>query len=426
MLRSADGERIDAKFCVMATGFLSAPNKPDFKGVSTFQGTQYQTSKWPHEGVDFTGQRVAVIGTGSSAVQSIPFIAQQASQLHVFQRTPAYCVPLRNHPMIEEFQQSVKANYADWRHKERYESFGGWVALNYEPVALMTKSALEVSAEERLAVYEERWKNGGLAFYNIYPDIYTDKAANDTLAEFVRGKIRERINDPEVAAKLMPTFPILTKRLIADTNYYETYNRDNVTLVDIRSTGIDEITPQGLRIGETEYEFDSIVFATGFDALTGALTRMDIRGRNGITLKEHWDGGARTYLGLMSAGFPNLFIISAAGSPAPLFQPILLCEEQIDWVGDCITYLRERDLSTIEATHECEDRWGGMCEAAVNATLFPGTKSWYVGANVPGKSRAGLAYFGGIAAYRQACESAAASGYAEFTITEPPRSLGTA
>jgi cyclohexanone monooxygenase len=420
VLRTASGDVVNATFCLMTTGLLSAPNKPKFKGLESFKGKTYHTGQWPHEGVDFTGQRVGVIGTGSSAVQSIPFIAKQAAHLHVFQRTPAYCVPLRNHPMPEEYQREVKADYAEWRRKERYESFGGWVAVNYKPIDLMTQSALEVTPEERLAVYEDRWKNGGLAFYNIYPDVYSNKQANDTLADFVRGKIRERIKDPKIADLMMPTFPILTKRLIADNNYYETYERENVTLVDVRTTPIDGITANGVRVGEKDYEFDSIVFATGFDALTGALTRMDIRGRNGETLKDHWEGGVRTQFGMMSAGFPNLFIIAAAGSPVPLFHPMLLCEDQLSWITGCIEFLQERKILSIEATAEAEDQWGGLCEETVSRTLFPLTKSWYNGGNVPGKSRSGLAYFGGMKNYRKMCGDAAASGYAEFRLTKTP------
>jgi len=420
VLRTSNGDVVHATFCLMTTGLLSAPNKPKFKGIESFKGKQYHTAQWPEEGVDFTGQRVGVIGTGSSAVQCIPLIAQQAAHLHVFQRTPAYCVALRNHPMPEDYQREVKANYAEWRHKERYESFGGWVAVNYKPVAMMTQSALEVSAEERLEVYEDRWKNGGLAFYNIYPDVYTNQEANDTLAEFVRSKIRERIKDPKIADLMMPTFPILTKRLIADNNYYETYERDNVSLVDVRNRSIDEITPKGVRVGGEEYEFDSIVFATGFDALTGALTRMDIRGRNNESLKDHWEGGVRTHFGMMCAGFPNLFIIAAAGSPIPLFHPMLLCEDQLKWVGDCIDYLREHKILSIEATPEAEDEWGGLCEATVSKTLFPLTKSWYNGGNVAGKPRTGLAYFGGMKNYRVMIDDAASSGYADFRLSRIP------
>lgn len=416
VLETSTGERVIARHCVMATGFLSAPNKPTFKGADTFKGKIYHTGEWPHEGVDFTGKRVGIVGTGSSAVQMTPIVAQQAAHLHVFQRTPAYAVPLRNHPMPPEYQKKVKANYGQWRYKERYQSFGGWVAVNYEEVPLTAKSALEVSAEERRAHFEERWKNGGLAFYNTYPDIYSNKDANKTLADFLREKIRERIKDPATAELLMPTIPVLTKRLIADTGYYEAFNRENVSLVDVKTSPIQEITPKGIKVAGKEYELDAIICATGFDALTGALTRMNIRGRGGVSIKEHWDGGARTHLGLMSHGFPNMYIIAAAGSPAPLFQPMLLCEEQIDWVGDCIKFLDRYNFASLEPTAAAEDNWGKLCTAAVESTLFPMTDSWYVGANVPGKSSTGLSYFGGIGNYRKHCAEAAASGYADFIL----------
>jgi len=416
-LKTSSGQRVSAKYCIMATGFLSAPNKPSFQGVESFRGNLYHSGEWPHERVDFTGQRVAVIGTGSSGVQMIPIIATQAAHLHVFQRTPVYAVPARNHPMSAEYQAKVKANYGQWRYLERYRSFQGIVAVNYEPVAPTLKSALEVSAEERRALYEDRWKSGGLAVYQVYPDVYTNQQANDTLAQFVREKIRERVDDPAIADRLMPHFPILTKRVAADTGYYETFNRGNVTLVDIQHEPISEFTPEGIRVGDKLYEFDSIVFATGFDAITGAVNRMDIRGRGGITMKEHWAGGARSNLGLMSAGFPNMFFISGPGSPAPLYQPMLLCEEQTGWVGECISFLRRYKFECIEPTPTAEDNWGRICTASVDGTLFSTVKSWYVGANVPGKSSVGLCYFAGGGNYRRQCAEAAANGYADFVLT---------
>jgi cyclohexanone monooxygenase len=284
---------------------------------------------------------------------------------------------------------------------------------------------MEVDAAERLALYEDRWKSGGLAFYNIYPDVYWDKAANDTLSDFLRGKIRERVKDPAIAEKLMPTFPALTKRLMADTNYYETYNRDNVTLVDINDTPIEEFTAKGVRIAGVEHEFDSIVFATGFDALTGTLIRLDIKGRGGATMQEHWDGGARTHLGLMCADFPNMFILSAAGSPAVLFQPILLCEEQVNWVGNCIQFLARYGFSSLAPTSESEDNWGKLCTEAVERTLFPLTNSWYLGKNIPGKSSTGMIYFGGMGNYRKHLADAEAGGYSDFVLTVPSKATST-
>lgn len=419
VLSTEDGELARARYVMMATGMLNQPIKPDIKGLDSYEGEQYHSARWPYEGVDLSGKRVAVIGTGSSGVQIISAIAGEVGHLHVFQRTPGYCLPLRNHPMTEDYSKRVKANYGQWRAAERYNSFGGWVALNYEIAEPVTESALEVTPEQRRALYDERWENGGLSFYNVYPDVYTDLEANATLAEYLQEKIRERVSDPELADILTPKYPVLTKRLIAETNYYEVYQRDNVTLVDVSEQGIDEITAKGVRVGDTEYEFDALVFATGFDAMVGSLKAMDVRGRDGITFKEHWEGGARTHMGLMSAGFPNLFIINAAGSPAPLFQPIILGQEQVEWVGRLMKWLDAHDLNCIEATPEAEDRWGGLCEEAVTQTLFPLTESWYLGQNVPGKSRTGLAYFGGMVNYRQYLTQAEVDNYAgDFVLSK--------
>jgi len=292
------------------------------------------------------------------------------------------------------------------------------VALNYQIGEPVTGSALDATPEEQQALFDERWESGGLSFYNVYPDVYTDLEANAVISKYLQDKIRARIKDPKLAEILTPKYPALTKRLIAETNYYEVYEQDNVELVDLREQGIDEITPKGVRVGDTEYELDSLVFATGFDAMTGSLKAMDVRGRNGLTFAEHWDDGARTHMGLMSAGFPNLFIINAAGSPAPLFQPIILGQEQVQWVGRLISKLAERNINCIEPTSEAENNWGGLCEEALSATLFPLTDSWYIGKNVPGKSHTGLAYFGGMENYRQAMTDAEVSGYADdFVLT---------
>ncbi len=414
VVSTSDGQTHRAQYCVMTTGLLSAPNKPEIAGLEQFKGEVYHTGLWPKEPVDFSGKRVGVIGTGSSAVQAIPLIAEQASHLTVFQRTPAYAVPLRNHPMPAEYQQKVKADYAEWRRKERYESFGGWVAMHYEASGLTTTMALDTSPEERRALYEDRWQNGGLAFYNVYPDVYVNREANDTLAEFIREKIRARVNDPALAALLTPDYPILMKRLIADTNYYEAYNRENVSLVDVSKRPIDTITASGVQANGQHYECDALVLATGYDAMTGALTRMHVEGRGGRLLTDHWAERARTYLGLMCAGFPNFFIIDAAGSPSVVFQPIFVAEEQINWVGDCIQQLAGSGRRSIEARPEAEDAWGDECERALQATLFPTVNSWYVGANIAGKSHKGLIYLGGMAEYRRWFNGEAAEGYPGF------------
>ncbi|MEJ2408786.1 MAG: NAD(P)/FAD-dependent oxidoreductase [Novosphingobium sp.] len=414
---SDNGHVAYARFCIMATGFLSAPNQPKFIGMDDFKGEQYHTAYWPREGVDFSGKRVAMIGTGSSGIQCIPVIAEQAQHLTVFQRTAPYSVPLRNCPMPPEYLRAVRADYPEWRRREREESFGGWIAVNFEYADLVTQSVFDVSEEERLALYEDRWKSGGLAMYNIYPDTVADLKANETISSFLQEKIRARVKDPKLAELLTPKgYPALTKRLCCDTNYYETYNRDNVSLVDISQDPIDHVSEKGIVVAGTEYEVDAIVYATGFDALSGALLRFDIRGRGGVQLKDHWSGGARTALGLMAAGFPNMFLLDGPGSPCPLFQPILLSEDQVRWVGDCISYLDNESVRTIEPTREAEDSWLEKCGAALNATLFPLANSWYVGANIEGKKPIGLAYFGGIQNYWAHCRDAAAQGYTGFTL----------
>ena len=418
-ITSDKGDVAYARFCIMATGFLSAPNKPQFAGMENFKGEQYHTAYWPREGVDFSGKRVAVIGTGSSAIQTIPIVAEQAKHLTVFQRTPAYAVPLRNCPMPPEYLSDVRANYAEWRRREREESFGGWIAVNFKYADLVTQSVFDVSEEERLALYEDRYKSGGLAMYNVYPDVVSDLKANETITRFLQQKIRERVNDPKVAELLTPKgYPALTKRLCADTNYYETYNRDNVSLVDISQDSIDHISEKGVVVAGTEYEVDAIIYATGFDALTGALMRFDVRGRDSLQLKDHWSSGARTALGLSVAGFPNMFLLDGPGSPCPLFAPFTLTEEQVRWVGECISYLDREGAATIEATSELEESWIEECTTALHATLFPLANSWYVGANIEGKKPTGLAYFGGIHNYWKRCYDAVAQGYAGFTLSK--------
>jgi cyclohexanone monooxygenase len=418
VIQTDRGDQVSARYCIMATGFVSAPNKPNFKGLETFKGKQYHTAKWPHEGVDFTGQKVGVIGTGSSGVQSIPFIAKEAEQLVVFQRTPGYIVPLRNCPMTQEYRNSVKENYGKWRRTER-KAFGGYIALNFNPEAPNKKLALEVSPEERREDFERRYQSGGLSYYNSFPDLFTTKEANDTLVEFFQEKMRERVNDPAVAEKLIPKdYPILMKRLVADNGYLETFNRDNVTLVDVKETPIQEITPKGIVVDGKEYEFDSLVFATGFDAVTGSMTRIDIRGRNGKSLNDHWVNGPRNYLGLMIAEFPNLFMLDGPGSPGAFYQPILLSEYQVKWLGDCLEQMEQRNHTCIEPTIEAESEWVEHSAEMANRTLLPKADSWYMGANIPGKPRVSLMYIGGFPNYSRQCNTAAIQGYKGFTITD--------
>jgi cyclohexanone monooxygenase len=407
------GEALTARFCVMATGCLSNARVPDFKGLESFRGATYHTGHWPHEGVDLSGQRVGVIGTGSSAIQAIPVIAEQAAELVVFQRTPNFSIPSRNGPMTPEYEQSWKSAYPEKREQARFMRTGIVYPIN-------EKSALEVEEDERRREYEARWAAGGTAFMASFSDLILDKRSNDTAAEFVREKIRAIVKDPAVAELLAPKdYPIGTKRICVDTEYFAAYNRPNVKLVDVRVEPITEITPDGVRAGETEYTLDAIVFATGFDAMTGALAKIDIRGVDGLALCEEWAAGPRTYLGLMSAGFPNLFMITGPGSPSVLSNMIVSIEQHVDWVTDCIAHLQARQLSRIEPTREAQDDWVAHVNEVAHRTLYPHANSWYMGANVPGKPRVFMPYIGGVGVYRQTCADIAAKGYEGFRLTAP-------
>ncbi len=399
---------VSARFCIMATGCLSQANTPRFAGLDAFEGATYHTGRWPHEGVDFGGQRVGIIGTGSSAVQAIPLIAREADRLFVFQRTPSYTIPAHNAPLDPSVQRQVKADYAGFRGRNAQLPFGA----NFPPSEV---SALGRTPEERRREYEARWQRGGLGYITAFRDLLYDREANDSAAEFVRAKIRETVRDPKVAAALSPRQVVGCKRLCVDTGYYETFNRPNVTLVDLREAPIEEITPKGLRTRSREYELDCIVFATGFDAMTGSLLGIDIRGRGGRTLREKWAEGPRTYLGLGTAGFPNLFIVTGPGSPSVLSNMVPSIEQHVDWIARCIGTLRERGVERIEATAEAEDAWVAHVNEVAAATLFPSCNSWYLGANVPGKPRVFMPYLG-FPPYVQKCDEVAAKGYAGFAL----------
>ncbi len=411
------GDVVSAPYVVMATGNLSTPRVPDFKGLERFGGQWYHTGLWPHEGVDFTGQRVAVIGTGSSGVQMIPHIAQQAKHLHVFQRTANFSLPAMNAPLDPEKERRHKAEYPALRKAAFDTSFG--IAGHPAP----TKTALEATAEERQRTYEAKWNEGGsISFLYSYTDLLTNKDANDTASEFVRQKIRGIVRDPAVAEILAPRdHPIGTKRLCLDTNYYETYNRENVTLVNARRTPIEEITAKGLRTREAQYEFDALVFATGFDAMTGALAEIGVRNGSGETLRDKWSAGPRTYLGLMVAGFPNLFLITGPGSPGVKSQMILSIEQHSDWIADCLKHLHARGLNRIEADEKAELAWVDHVNEIANATLYPLANSWYMGANIPGKPRVFMPYVGGVQRYKQHIEASVTNGYEGFTLRGVPQ-----
>ena len=406
------GDRVTSQFLITGIGCISSGNVPDIKGLDSFQGEQYHTGSWPHEEVDFAGKSVAVIGTGSSGIQSIPVIARQAEHLTVFQRTPQYTIPARHGTIDRKFlEKTVKPNYDDLMERARW-STGGF------PMDRDERSALEISAAERLEIYEASWAEGGIRFLSTsFKDVSTDRRANDTMAEFIRKKIREMVQDPETAEKLMPTdHPFGSKRPLIDTDYFETYNRENVELVDIRHSPIQEITPRGIRTDDQEFEFDMIVFATGFDAMTGTFFKMDIRGRDGLPLKEKWSEGPKTYLGLQTAGFPNMFMITGPGSPSVLSNMPVSIEQHIDWIADLLQHMREHDIKSVEAESDAEKAWVVHVNEVAEPTMFMQANSWYLGANIPGKPRVFMPYVGGVGTYRKKCNEVADNGYEGFIL----------
>ncbi|MGE0809909.1 MAG: flavin-containing monooxygenase [Immundisolibacter sp.] len=411
------GDRCTARYCVMATGCLSAPKVPDLPGVERFAGATYLTGAWPHHEVDFTGLRVGVIGTGSTAIQVIPQVARQAKHLTVFQRTANFSVPARNGPLPVAEQQRVKAGYRERREVSRRSLFGIPVAMPDAP-----RRTRDIPPAELSASLEALWAQGGaMSLLAAAPDILMDPEANARVADFVRDKIRATVKNPAVADLLCPTtHPLGTKRLCLDTEYYETYNRDNVTLVDLRATPIDTLTEHGLRTTVQDYPLDALIFATGFDAMTGALAAIDIRGRAGHRLRDDWADGPHTYLGLASAGFPNLFLITGPQSPSVFTNMVASIEQHVEWIADCLDYLRAHRIARIEASENAQADWVAHTAAIANSTLMPQADSWYVGANVPGKPRVFTPYLGGLGPYRQRCDQVAAQGYAGFELTPAP------
>jgi cyclohexanone monooxygenase len=413
---TSDGNTVVAKFIVLATGCLSNARLPDFKRLSDFKGKVYHTGHWPHEAVDFTGKRVAVIGTGSSAIQSTPVIAQRARHLYVFQRTPNFSIPAHNAALTAEAREAFRRIYPEVRRFAREEARNGIYA------EMPDRGALDDGDNARRAKYEHRWAYGGLTFMLAYNNLILDKAANDTAADFVRAKIAEIVKDPETAKRLQPdNHPIGSKRICVDTDYYATFNRPNVTLIDIREGGIEEVLPNAVRAGGKDYEVDALVLATGFDAMTGSIARIDIRGRGGQLLKEKWAEGPKTYLGLMSAGFPNLFFITGPGSPSVLSNMIVSIEQHVDWITDCLVFMRKGGFETMEASQEAQERWVGHVNEVAHMTLYPQANSWYMGANIPGKPRVFMPYIGGVGVYRRICDEVAANGYEGFAMTAKER-----
>jgi cation diffusion facilitator CzcD-associated flavoprotein CzcO/acetyl esterase/lipase len=413
-IHTDNGDDVSAQHYVMATGCLSMPKVPDIEGTDRFTGEVYFTSTWPHDGVDFTGKRVAVIGTGSSAVQSIPLIAAQAEQLTVFQRTPNFSIPARNGPISDERMAAFRSDPDAYRAEARLSAAG-------VPRETPLEGALMVSDEERTARYEAMWEAGELlGVTGTFSDTLADAESNDTLRQFIHDKIRGIVDDPDVAEALCPTNHYVgTKRACLDTNYYETYNLPHVRLVDLRKDPITTITETGIDTAGESFEFDAIVFATGFDAMTGAIVGVDITGRNGLTLKEKWADGPVTYLGLMTEGFPNLYMITGPGSPSVLSNMMVSIEQHVDWIADTIDHLRANDLDTIEPTELAETKWVEHSNAFADLTLMPTANSWYMGVNVPGKPQVFLPYPGGVGRYRVTCDEAVERGYLGFELDGP-------
>ncbi len=407
-------ETFTAPVTIMATGNLSIPRVPDFPGLDDFRGDTYHTGLWPHEGVDFTGKRVGVIGTGSSGVQSIPIIAKQAKELAVFQRTPNFILPARNGPLDPEIEAEHKATYRERRTAAYDTPFG---IAGYPPPE---KSALEATPEERRAQYDRKWAEGGsISFLYAFTDLLTSKEANDTAVEYVHERIREIVKDPETAELLCPKdHPIGTKRLVLDTDYYPVYNQPHVSLVDVRAAPIAGLTENGLRLEDgREFELDAIVFATGFDAMTGALKEIDVRTTDGRSLTDDWEAGPYTMLGIMCAGFPNMFMITGPGSPGVKSQMILSCEQHVDWITDCLAFMRTEGHAAIEPTPDAQFDWTMHVKQVADQTLYPMAASWYMGANIPGKPRVFMPYVGGVNRYKAKCDAVAAEGYPGFTFT---------
>ena len=408
------GQDVSARYLIAAVGSLSTTNMPQIKGLEKFQGKWYHTSRFPHDGVDFTNKRVGVVGTGATAVQAIPEIAQQAKHLTVFQRTANYCVPARNGKVDPAVVKARKADY-DGVVKRIRESFFG------QEHYFIPKSVLEATPEEREREFDRMWDAGGFAFWlGNYQDMFFNQESNDICAEYIKRKIRKTVKDTAVAEKLIPRgYAYGTKRQPLDTNYYETFNKDNVLLVDAKIDGaIEEITAKGVRAGGKEYELDIIVFATGFDAMTGPLKALNLKGRAGRTLDKEWVDGPHSYLGISVAGFPNLFTITGPQSPSVLSNMPVSIEQHVEWVTECIAAMRKAGQTTIEASAQAQEAWVAHVNEVVNATLMVGANSWYMSANIPGKPRAFLPYLApeGVGGYRRKCDEVAAKGYEGFEL----------
>lgn len=413
IVQSSDGATTIARFFISAVGCLSASNVPNIPGLDDFKGQLIHTGAWPHEGADLTGKSVGVIGTGSSGVQAIPLIAKQAADLTVFQRTASYCVPAHNRALDPNEAAKIKGDYKAFR-----DMCGTLFGATYGQYG--TKSALEVDDAERKKIFEEAWARGGLAFQGAFYDLSYDMRANDLAMQFFRDKIREIVKDPETAEKLTPKHRFAVKRLCIDTGYYDAYNRPNVHLIDLKQNPIERVTETGVSAGGKDYPLDVLVLATGYDAITGSLLRMNIQGRGGRLLRDDWAEGAQTYLGLGVAGFPNMFIVSGPGSPSVLTNMIYSIEQHVDWISDCLVHMREHELSFIEADDAAQEKWGEELNAMAAGTLLATGDNWYNGANIPGKSRRFMVHLN-YPGYVERCNAVASEGYSGFKVAAEAR-----
>jgi cation diffusion facilitator CzcD-associated flavoprotein CzcO len=409
-VRCDDDELLTATYVVMATGNLSSVKSPEFPGLDDFEGEWFHTGRWPHEPVDFTGKRVAVVGTGSSGIQTIPQVAKQADHLYVLQRTPNYSMPAQNRQLSDDEWRDL---LQDWSHRRRICE----LSESGVPVDTPTKTTLEATEDEQRRRFEQGWQRGGIsALSSGFTDFFSNEEANKVAQDFAREKIRAVVRDPAVATLLCPSHHIGTKRTCTDIGYFETYNLPHVELVDLRSSPMLRVTRTGIELTDRQIDVDAIIFAIGFDAITGALTEIEIRGVGGKLLTDKWAHGPRTYLGLQSAGFPNLFMITGPQSPSVLSNMVVSIEQHVDWVADCLEHLRKRGIDRIEPTVEAEDAWVEHVSELAADTLYPKATSWYVGANIPGKPRVFMPYVAGCGQYRREAEDVVRRGYAGFVL----------
>ncbi|MET8824291.1 NAD(P)/FAD-dependent oxidoreductase [Streptomyces sp. NPDC004610] len=409
-----NGTDVVSRFVVMAVGNLTSLNAPDFPGLDTFKGRTFHTGTWPHKAIDFFGRRVAVIGTGSSGIQTIPKVAEQADQLYVLQRTPNYSMPARNRPLSDEERAVIKAENHHRKARSKRNESG-------IPSMAATTATSAVDDGERQNRYQEGWERGGvMALTGCFNNLFESEEANITAQDFARSKILEIVEDAETARRLLPSHHIGTKRTCVDTDYYQTYNRSNVELVDVREDPIVGITENGIQTRDRLLKVDDIIFATGFDAITGALTAVDIRGVGGLTIQESWSAGPRTYLGLQISGFPNLFMVTGPQSPASQSNAALAIEHHVELISEALAHMKENSLDRIEASVEAQDDWVAHALEVAEGTLYlKTTNSWYHGANIPGKPKAFLPYVGGAAKYRSICQDIFSDGYRGFEFAGP-------